>query len=282
MTKSFRLAGVIGWPVSHSLSPLLHGQWLADLGITGAYVPLAVERQNLAPAVAGLKALGFAGANVTVPHKEAVTQLVDDLDPVARAIGAVNTLVIDKGRIEGRNTDAFGFMENMKAALPGWRERLGHRPVLVLGAGGAARAVVYALSRAGASHILIANRGAARAAALALDLGGKAARAIAWDERIEAVRAAGLIVNTTSLGMRGQPPLHLTLDRAAPDTIVYDLVYNPLETPLLSAAKQHGLATIDGLGMLIHQARAGFKAWFGADPPVTAETHRRLAAALAG
>jgi shikimate dehydrogenase len=280
MTDSFRLAGVIGWPIGHSLSPRLHTYWLSQLGIAGAYVPLAVEPQNLPAAIAGLKALGFAGANVTVPHKEAVAKLVDELDPTARAIGAVNTLVIETGRIQGRNTDAFGFIENMRAVQPDWRARLGDRPALILGAGGAARAVVHALVQAGVSRILISNRGADRALALALDLGGKAAKAVPWDERAEAVREAGLIVNTTSLGMRGQPPLHLPLNHAPASAMVYDLVYNPLETPLLHAAKGHGLATIDGLGMLIHQARAGFRAWFGADPPVTSETHRWLAAAL--
>jgi shikimate dehydrogenase len=282
MTTAFRLAGVIGWPVSHSLSPRLHGAWLSELGIPGAYVPLAVEPHTLPAAIAGLKALGFAGANVTVPHKEAVMKLVDSLDPIARAIGAVNTLVIEGGRIEGRNTDAFGFIENLKAAQPDWRAKLGSRSALVLGAGGAARAVVYALAQAGVAHIRITNRGAERALALALDLGGTAAKAIAWDERSEAVGEAGLIVNTTSLGMRGQPSLVLDLANAAPGTVVYDLVYNPLETPLLHAARSRGLQTVGGLGMLIHQARAGFKAWFGADPPVTAETYRRLAAALVG
>jgi shikimate dehydrogenase len=282
MTSAFRLAGVIGWPVSHSLSPRLHGAWLAELGIAGAYLPLAVEPQALPAAIAGLKALGFAGANVTVPHKEAVMKLVDELDPIARAIGAVNTLVIDGGRILGRNTDAFGFIENLKAAQPDWRMKLGDRAALVLGAGGAARAVVYALVQVGVANIRITNRRVERALALAHDLGGAAARAIAWDERSEAVREAGLIVNTTSLGMRGQPILELNLANVAAGTIVYDLVYNPLETPFLNAAHSRGLQTVGGLGMLIHQARAGFKAWFGADPPVTSETHRRLAAALAG
>ncbi|MFZ1990893.1 MAG: shikimate dehydrogenase [Alphaproteobacteria bacterium] len=280
MTSTFHLAGVIGWPVSHSLSPRLHSAWLQELGIAGAYVPLPVEPHALPAAIAGLKALGFAGANVTVPHKEAVLKLVDALDPTARAIGAVNTLVIEGGRIEGRNTDAFGFIENLKASQPEWRAKLGARAALVLGAGGAARAVVYALAQSGVSRILIANRSAERAMALALDLGGKSATAIPWDERSEAVREASLIINTTSPGMRGQPALGIHLSAAAQGTIVYDLVYNPLETPLLHAARKQGLATVDGLGMLIHQARAGFKAWFGADPPVTSETHRRLAAAL--
>ena len=281
MTDSFRLAGVIGWPVSHSLSPRLHGRWLSELGIAGAYVPLPVEPHALRAAIAGLKALGFAGANVTVPHKEAVLQLVDKLDPIAQAIGAANTLVVADGKIEGRNTDAFGFIEHLKATEPAWRKKLGERPALVLGAGGAARAVIYALVQESVAHIHIANRSAERAAALALDLGGTSARVVPWDDRGDSVAEAGLIINTTSLGMRGHAALSLDLSTARA-AIVYDLVYNPLETALLKAARSRSLATVDGLGMLIHQARGGFKAWFGADPKVTPEIHRWLAAALAG
>jgi shikimate dehydrogenase len=278
MTKDFRIAGVIGYPVAHSLSPLLHNGWLKDLGIAGAYLPLEVRPQDLPQAIAGLKALGFAGANVTIPHKEAVIPLTAAVDATARAVGAVNTLVIENGRILGRNTDVEGFLAHLEASVPGWKAKLDGRGALVLGAGGAARAVLYALSQASVTNIVLANRSAERASTLART--SSAIRVVAWEKRHEAVSGAGLIINTTSLGMRGQPPLELDLARAHKGAIVYDLVYNPLPTDLLRKAKGQGLQAIDGLGMLVHQARAGFKAWFGAEPPVTPEIFRRLAAAL--
>lgn len=275
MSASFPIAGVIGFPVAHSLSPLLHGGWLADLGIKGAYVPLEVAPSDLPAAIGGLKALGFAGANVTIPHKESVLQLVDSIDSVAQAIGAVNTLINRGGVIEGRNTDAHGFLANLDGKVPGWRSMLGNRTALVLGAGGAAKAVLYALRAAGISRIAIANRHAARAKLIAHDC-----QFIEWGDRNRAVPSAGLIVNTTSLGMRGQPVLELDLSRAPQDAVVYDLVYNPLRTELLRGAAARSLRTVDGLGMLIHQARAGFSAWFGVEPPIDEAIYSRLAAAL--
>lgn len=260
-----RLAGIMGWPVSHSRSPLLHGFWLEKYGIDGAYVPLGVRPTDLAQALAALPALGFRGVNLTIPHKEAGLALCDEVDPLARRIGAVNTLVVDaEGRLRGSNTDAFGFLENLRRSS-GWRSADG--PVAVIGAGGAARAVCVALVEAGVKDIRIANRSAGRAEALAAGLGA-AASVIPWADRAACLDGIALLVNTTSLGMTGQPPLDLPLDALPPTAVVNDIVYVPLETDLLAAARVRGNPVVDGLGMLLHQARPGFEAWFGTAPQV--------------
>lgn len=270
LSGAARLAGVMGWPVSHSRSPRLHGFWLATHDIDGAYVPLAVSPDHLAAAVAALPRLGFRGANVTIPHKEAVLALCDRVSEEARRIGAVNTLVIDAdGRLEGRNTDGFGFLANLRAALPGWSATAG--PAVLLGAGGAARAIAVALLDAGAPEIRLVNRDRLRAERLAADLGDRRLAIADWDTRDAALADAALLVNTTSLGMTGQPPLDLDLAALPPGAAVNDIVYVPLETPLLRAARGRGHATVDGIGMLLHQARPGFDAWFGLLPEVTAE-----------
>jgi shikimate dehydrogenase len=264
-----RLAGVMGWPVGHSLSPRLHGFWLDRHGIDGAYLPLAVKPEDCEAAIRMLPKLGFAGANVTVPHKETAFRAVDELEPLARRIGAVNTLVVrEDGSILGRNTDAFGFIENLRADAPGWSPDAG--PACVLGAGGAARAVVAALVDAGVPELRLVNRSVERAERLAADLGGPV-RVLAWDDRNRALDGAALLVNTTSLGMRGQPPLDLDLAPLPPEALATDIVYVPLETPLLAAARARGNRVVDGLGMLLHQARPGFAAWFGREPEVTPE-----------
>ncbi len=264
-----RLAGVIGWPVGHSRSPRLHGWWLDRYGLDGAYVPLAVRPEDLAAAVAALPRMGFAGANLTVPHKEAALALVDEVDSLAARIGAVNTLVVrPDGGIEGRNTDAFGFLENLRRGAPDWQPSAGS--AVVLGAGGAARAVVAALAEAGVPEIRLANRSAPRAEALAADF-GPAVRPVAWDERSAALDGARLLVNTTTLGMAGQPPLDIDLAPLPAAALVNDIVYVPLETPLLAAARARGHRVVDGLGMLLWQAVPGFEAWFGHRPEVTAE-----------
>ncbi len=261
-----RLAGVMGWPVAHSRSPLLHGFWLDQYRIDGAYVPMAVRPEDLATALHALPRLGFAGCNLTLPHKEQALDLVDRLDPIARRIGAVNTIVVIDGKLEGRNTDAFGFIENLRTALPGWNAAAG--PAVVLGAGGAARAVLVGLLDQGAPEIRLVNRGRERAESLARSLGG-AIRVVDWRERADALDGAALLVNTTSLGMSGQPPLELALDALPGTALVHDIVYAPLETPLLAAARRRGNAAVDGLGMLLHQARPGFLAWFGTMPEVS-------------
>ncbi len=258
-----KLAGVMGWPVSHSRSPRLHGYWLEQSGIDGAYLPLAVPPERIAEAIRALPALGFRGANVTVPHKEAALRAVDRVDPVARRIGAVNTIVVgEDGSLEGRNTDAYGFLANLRDGAPEWRPEAG--PALVLGAGGAARAVVAALVDAGVPEIRLFNRTAAKAEALAADIGGPIRIVDTSD-----VAGTALLVNTTSLGMAGQPPLDLDLTGLPPAAIVTDIVYTPLITPLLALAQARGNPIVDGLGMLLHQAVPGFEAWFGHRPVVT-------------
>lgn len=262
------LAGVMGWPVGHSRSPRLHGYWLEHYDIDGAYVPLPVRPDSFAAAVRALVDLGFRGVNLTIPHKEAGLDLCDSLDPLARRIGAVNTLVFRDGRIDGSNTDAFGFIENLRRGAPNWRADAG--PALVLGAGGAARAVAVALLDAGAPEVRVANRTEVRAEALA-DALGNALQIVPWNRRAEALTDAALVVNTTSLGMTGQPALDLPLDNLPPTALVTDIVYTPLETDLLARARARGNPVVDGLGMLLHQARPGFEAWFGVAPEVTAE-----------
>lgn len=261
LTGHARLAGVLGWPVSHSRSPRLHGHWLATLGIDGAYLPLPVHPDHFESAVRALADLGFRGANVTIPHKQAAFTVCDAVDATARRAGAVNTLVFRDGRIEGSNTDGYGFLESVRASAPGWQA--GDGPAVLLGAGGAARAVAAALLDAGCPRVTLVNRSRERAEALARDLGGPVAVANA-----PPMDDAALLVNTTSLGMQGQPPLDLDLAPLPVGAVVVDIVYVPLETPLLAAARARGLRAVDGLGMLLHQARPGFAAWFGAAPVV--------------
>lgn len=267
-----RVAGVMGWPVAHSRSPRLHGYWLRQYGIDGVYIPLPVRPEDFAAALRTLPKLGFAGANVTVPHKETALAGVDRCSAEARRIGAVNTIVVAAdGTLEGRNTDGFGFLENLRSARSGWTASTG--PALLLGAGGSARAAAVALLDDGVPELRIVNRSTERAEKLAADLGGRI-QVRSWDERAAALSDVALLVNTTTLGMVGQPPLELPLDRLPEDAVVTDLVYAPLETPLLAAARARGNATVDGLGMLLHQARPGFAAWFGVEPEVTEELRR--------
>ena len=272
ITGRTRLAGVIGWPVSHSRSPRLHNHWLARHGIDGAYVPLAVAPADLATAVRGLRAAGFAGANVTVPHKEAVLALCDRVLPAGQRAGAVNTLVFKADEIVGTNTDGAGFIANLRAH--GVDPAAG--PALLLGAGGAARAVAAALLDEGVP-VAVCNRSAGRAAALAAALPGLGVRP--WAERT-ALEGQALLVNTTVLGMVGQDALDLPLGRAPPGLAVSDIVYAPLVTPLLAEAAARGLRTVGGLGMLLHQAVAGFASWFGVTPAVDPATFDLVAADL--
>ena len=256
-----RVAGIAGWPIAHSRSPRIHGFWLDRYGIDGAYVPLPVEPASFVAAMRGLRAAGFAGANVTVPHKLAAFALCDVVDDSARRAGAVNTLVFHPERIEGSNTDGFGFL----AGLRDKQVDATAGPALILGAGGAARAVAAVLLDQGVA-VSIANRTPERTVALTRDLPGL--RVVRWGDRSAALADHALLVNSTTLGMGGRGDPGLALDRANPALVVADLVYVPLETPLLAAARRHGLRVVDGLGMLLHQARPGFAAWFGVDPAV--------------
>jgi shikimate dehydrogenase len=277
MSGRARLAGVMGWPVAHSLSPRLHGHWLRRHAIDGAYVPLAVSPEELEPALRALPALSFAGVNLTIPHKEAAALLVDRRSPVAERIGAVNTVVVEPdGTLSGDNTDGFGFIAALTEGQIGWQVESG--PAVLLGAGGAARAVAVALLDAGAPEVRVLNRTPDRARALAEDLGGPIC-AVPWHERSAALESAALLVNTTSLGMRNQPPLVLALDGLPRSAVVTDVVYTPLVTALLAVARARGNPVVDGLGMLLHQARPGFRAGFGIDPVVDRDLR---AAVLAG
>jgi len=275
-----RLAGVMGWPVAHSRSPRLHGHWLARHAIDGAYIPLAVRPEDLADAFRLLPRIGFRGWNLTIPHKEAAIALCDRLDETARRTGSINMVVVaEDGTLAGSSSDGFGFIENLRQEAPGFDAAAG--PAVVLGAGGAARAIVATLLDAGCPRVVLVNRTRPRAEALAHDLGGPIAVAD-WEQRARALEGAALLVNTTALGMSGQPPLEIALDSLPATALVSDIVYAPLETGLLAAARARGNRVVDGLGMLLHQARPGFAAWFGVTPAVDAELRRATAADLIG
>ncbi|MBI1206129.1 MAG: shikimate dehydrogenase [Azospirillum sp.] len=274
LTGKSRIAGVIGWPVAHSRSPRLHGWWLEHYRIDGAYIPLAVPPERAREAIGALAALGLRGANVTVPHKETAFLAIGDREPSALRVGAVNTIVVAAdGRLIGSNTDGFGFLANLDDQAPGWRDGAG--AATVVGAGGAARAVVAALLDAGFVDIRLVNRTAARATALA-DLFGIAVRVWPWQQRADALDGAALLINTTTLGMVGMPALDLDLKALPKTAVVNDIVYTPLMTPLLAEAQIRGHRIVDGLGMLLHQARPGFAAWFGMMPEVTPELRQHM------
>ncbi|MDP9127520.1 MAG: shikimate dehydrogenase [Pseudomonadota bacterium] len=263
-------AGVMGWPVDHSLSPRLHGWWLERYGLEGSYMRLLVPAEDLPLALKKLCRQGFRGVNLTVPHKEAALLYMDHIDPMARRTGAVNTVLVSPdGALEGRNTDVFGFAQNLLST--GYAPR--GRPAAILGAGGAARAAIVALLDAGASEIRIINRTPARAGVLAESF-GPCLSAYGWDDLPAALEEAELLVNATSLGMKGQPPLICDLTRLPGDALVTDMVYAPLETGLLRNAKLRGNRVLDGLGMLLHQARPAFEGFFGQAPEVTEELRR--------
>ncbi|MGH7094140.1 MAG: shikimate dehydrogenase [Stellaceae bacterium] len=282
ITGHARLAGLMGWPVEHSRSPALHNFWLTEKAIDGVYVPLAVRPERLEQALRALPALGFRGCNLTIPHKQAALAIVDRVAPVAQRIGAVNTVIVTAdGSLEATNTDAFGFREHLRETAPQWHAAAG--PAVVLGAGGAARAVVAALAEEHVEEIRLVNRTAGHAAMLAHDLSGMGPRisVLPWERREAALCDAGLLVNTTSLGMNGQPALALDLSALPSSAAVVDIVYVPLETPLLAAARRRGNRVVDGLGMLLHQGRPGFEAWFGATAEVSPQLRAAILATLA-
>jgi shikimate dehydrogenase len=257
---------VIGHPIAHSRSPLIHGEWLREHRLAGSYERIDVAPADLPAFIARLREGEFAGGNVTVPHKEAVMTLVDEVSDAGRAVGAVNTLWRENGRIIADNSDVPGFLAHLDATVPGWQDRVG--TALVLGAGGAARGICYGLKTRGVSRILVVNRSLERAAELAVTLGSPL-EAGDWTQRDSLAGEADLIVNTTALGMQGKPPLEIDLSALRPGTIVDDIVYVPLKTALLADAGRRGGIPVDGLGMLLHQAVPGFARWFGVTPQVT-------------
>jgi shikimate dehydrogenase len=276
--SNYGLAGVMGWPIAHSRSPNIHNHWLGLHRLPGAYLPLAVEPNRLAAALSGLVALGFRGCNITIPHKVDAMRWVHSVDGNAQRVGAINAVVVQAdGSLHGYNHDGYGYIQSLLEAKPDWRADAG--PVTVLGAGGAARAVVLALADRGAKEIRLVNRSIDKAQALAQEFGAPV-RALAWDQRHAALADAALLVNTTSQGMHGTEALDLDLHQLPLHALVSDVIYVPLETPLLAAARRRGNPTVNGLGMLLHQARPAFQSWFGVMPEVTAELRALVEATL--
>jgi shikimate dehydrogenase len=266
-------AGVCGWPVAHSRSPLIHGYWLRRYGLAGAYERFAIAPPSFADFVTSIGRDGLVGCNVTAPHKEAAYAACQLLSDAARATGAVNTLWREDAALCGDNTDVQGFLGSLDTEAPGWRERAKH--AVVLGAGGAARAIVYGLKSRGLERIVIVNRSGARAEAL-VERFGPTTRAAGWETLPGELARAGLLVNTTTLGMAGQPPLELDLAPLTAGAVVADIVYTPLATKLVAAARTRGLVAVGGLGMLLRQAAPGFARWFGKAPEVTMELRKLI------
>lgn len=268
-----RVAGVMGWPVTHTLSPALHNYWLAQHHINGIYIPLSVNPAQIAEAIRAVPMLGFAGVSLTLPHKELVIPFLDSVDQTATTIGAVNTVIVTPdGKLHGTNTDAYGFLENIRPHLNQTRK------AVLLGAGGAAKAVAYALNEAGFQEIIILNRSLNKAEAIAAAF--PQARAANWEDRNLLLEGADLLVNTTSLGMAGKDPLNITLMALPTKALVTDIVYSPLMTPLLTQAKSRGNRIVDGLGMLLHQGVPAFEAWFGTRPHVTGALRSHVLSSL--
>lgn len=273
-TDIFLLAGVMGWPVMHSRSPMMHGQWLKENNKLGAYLPLAIAPDGLEAALKALKPLGFAGVNLTIPHKQTAMQIVDEVDDAARKIGAISCVTVrPDGRLIGSNNDAAGFMRNLREAAPDWRASDG--AAVVVGAGGGSRAVCYGLLQAGVQHIKLVNRSPQRAERVAQEFGAGVV-AYPWAQRHALLSDCALLVNTTSQGMVGQGALDLSLDKLSAQAIVADIVYVPLQTPLLAQARARGHRTVNGLGMLLHQGPLAWKAWFGLEPAVTPALRKLL------
>ncbi len=274
--NDFAIAGLLGWPVAHSRSPTLHNFWLQQYGIAGRYLLFPVPPEKLSAALHGMAALSLRGCNVTTPHKQAVMPFIDHLDPLARRIGAVNTIVVEKdGSLTGFNNDGNGFVQSLRDARPAWRPDSG--PIVVVGAGGAARAVVASLAEQGAREIRLVNRTFERAQALAEEY-GPPVKAYRWEQRGEILAGAATLANSTNQGMAGKPALDLDLANLPVSAIVGDLIYTPPETPLLAAARARGNLTVNGLGLLLNQARPAFEAWFGVMPEITPEVVRAIEA----
>lgn len=267
--ERFLMAGVMGWPVMHSRSPMLHNYLFNQYGLAGTYLPLAIRPEGLEAALRALHPLGFSGCNLTIPHKQQAMTIVDEVDAVAKSIGAISCVVVKPdGSLAGSNNDCYGFIQNLKQAIPGWRADAG--PITVIGAGGGSRAVCYGFAQEGAKEIRLVNRTFARAQGIATEFGGPI-KAYPWEQRHDLLEGAAMAVNATSQGMVGNAALDIRLDKLAGSALVADIIYIPLETPFLAAARQRGNRTVNGLGMLMHQVRPAWKAWFGIDPEMKAE-----------
>ncbi len=272
----FKLAGVMGMPIFQSRSPVIHNHWIREHGIRGAYGHFPVQPDRVEQAIRGLSALGLAGCNITLPHKVAAMSLMDELTPMAKRIGAINCIVVQAdGRLVGHNNDGFGYIQSIKDVQPHWRADAG--PVVLLGAGGAARAVLISLIEEGAKEIRLINRTREKSQALAQGL-ESVVKVLDWQDRHAALAGAAMLINTTNQGMYGQPALDLRLDELPREALVSDLIYIPLQTPLLAQARERGNPTVNGLGMLLNQAIPAFEAWFGVRPQITPELHRLVLA----
>ena len=277
MANEFVLAGVMGWPIAQSRSPILHNYWIDKYKLNGRYVPLAVKPENIADAVRGLPALGFRGCNLTMPHKQVAMTMVDTLTDTAKRIGAVNCIIVgDDGKMTGTNNDGNGYYLSLLEVAPQWKPDAG--PVAILGAGGAARALLVTLIENGAKEIRLINRTFDKAEALAKDINPSIVKAVPWEKRADAIGDVALLTNATNQGMTGKPPLDISLDKLSKQTLVSDLIYVPPETPFLAAARARGNVTVNGLGMLLHQARPAFKAWFGVMPEITPDLRATIMA----
>ena len=266
-TDRFLLAGVMGWPVMHSRSPLLHNYWFRQHNLAGTYVPLAIDPAGLAAALRALHPLRFSGCSVTIPHKIEAMKILDEVDAVAKTMGAISCVVVQAdGSLAGTNNDWYGFLESIRQEQPGWRADRG--PAVVIGAGGGSRAVCYGLAQAGAREVRLVNRTFERAKKIELDFGGPI-QALPWEQRHEVLDGAAMVINATSQGMLGQTPLDIRLDKLPAGALAMDIIYIPLETPFLAAARKRGNPTMNGLGMLLHQGRPAWRAWFGIEPAVT-------------
>lgn len=274
----YLLAGVMGWPVMHSRSPMMHNYWFKTHNLAGTYLPLAVEPDGIGPALKALHALGFAGCNLTIPHKETAMAFMDEIDETAKRIGAISCVVMRKdGSLKGSNNDGYGYINSILEDVPNWKADAG--PVVIMGAGGGARAVSLSLADRGAKDIRIINRSPERAQGLAREFGAPMT-AVAWEDRHAALEDAAMVVNTTSQGMVGQSALDLSLAKLPNHALVSDIVYIPKETPLLKEARERGNKIINGLGMLLHQGRPAFRDWFGIEPKVTPELRAMMEATI--
>ena len=266
----------MGWPVAHSRSPDIHNYWIRQHGLNAAYGHFAVDPERVGDAIRGLRALGLVGCNITIPHKIEAMQHVDEVHPLAQRVGAINCVVVEEsGRLVGFNHDGYGFIQSLLSAQPTWQAHAG--PSVVIGAGGASRAILVSLIDAGAPEIRLFNRTRATAEQLADEL-GPTVRVLDWQDKEAALDGATLLVQTTNQGMQGEPPLDLDLAALPKQAVVADIIYTPLQTPLLAQAHARGNDTVNGLGMLLHQARPAFASWFGVDPRVTPELERAVLA----